>query len=284
MATTVDGDPETPIIELRNISKYFGNVIALENVSITVNAGTVTCLLGDNGAGKSTLIKIMSGVFRPDSGEILVDGAPVHFRFAHDARERGIATVFQDLAVMPLMSVARNFFLGSEITTERGWGPIRSYDRKSADRIARTELLKMGIDLRDPSQLAGTLSGGERQSLAIARAIYFGARVVILDEPTSALGIKEAGVVLRYIVQARARGLGIVLITHNPSHAYPVGDRFTILDRGHSLGTYAKADLQPLRLLELMSGGAELEELTHELQDLAFSLDTSTERPAQKTS
>jgi simple sugar transport system ATP-binding protein len=272
MDEAMDGDGRTPIIELRRVSKYFGSVVALEDVSVGVHPGEVVCLLGDNGAGKSTLIKIMSGVFPPDAGQLFVDGREVHFRFAHDARQRGIATVFQDLAVMPLMSVSRNFFLGSELTTGWGWGPSRLFDRKAADRIARAELLKMGIDLRDTSQLAGTLSGGERQSLAIARAIYFGARVVILDEPTSALGIKEAAVVLRYIVLARARGLGVVLITHNPSHAYPVGDRFTILDRGHSLGTFAKADLQPLRLLGLMSGGAELEELTHELHQLAESL------------
>jgi simple sugar transport system ATP-binding protein len=272
----LERDGGTPIIELQGVSKYFGSVVALEDVSVAVNAGEVVCLLGDNGAGKSTLIKIMSGVFPPDAGQMLVDGEPVHFRFAHDARERGIATVFQDLAVMPLMSVTRNFFLGSELITGWGWGPLRRFDRKAADEIARSELLKMGIDLRDTSQLAGTLSGGERQSLAIARAIYFGARVVILDEPTSALGIKEAGIVLRYIVMAKARGLGVVLITHNPSHAYPVGDRFTILDRGHSLGTYDKAELQPVRLLGLMSGGAELEELTHELHALAQSLETSS--------
>jgi len=272
MEAPVEIDGRTPIIEVRHVSKYFGTVVALEDVSVSVHPGEVVCLLGDNGAGKSTLIKVMSGVFPPDAGQLFVDGVEVHFRFAHDARQRGIATVYQDLAVMPLMSVSRNFFLGSEITTGWGWGPLRQFDRKAADRIARTELLKMGIDLRDTSQLAGTLSGGERQSLAIARAIYFGARVVILDEPTSALGIKEAAVVLRYIVQAKARGLGVVLITHNPSHAYPVGDRFTILDRGHSLGTYAKNDLQPVRLLGMMSGGAELEELTHELQQLARSL------------
>ncbi|MBV9173110.1 MAG: sugar ABC transporter ATP-binding protein [Chloroflexi bacterium] len=276
----LDRDRRTPVIELRGISKYFGTVVALEDVSVSVHAGEVVCLLGDNGAGKSTLIKIMSGVFPPDAGQVLVDGEEVHFRFAHDARERGIATVFQDLAVMPLMSVTRNFFLGSELTTGFGWGPLRRFDRKAADKVAHSELLKMGIDLRDTSQLAGTLSGGERQSLAIARAIYFGARVVILDEPTSALGIKEASIVLRYIVMAKTRGLAVVLITHNPSHAYPVGDRFTILDRGHSLGTYAKSTLEPVRLLGLMSGGAELEELTHELHDLAKSMQTSTSRPA----
>jgi simple sugar transport system ATP-binding protein len=276
--TSLQRDGQTPIIELRGVSKYFGSVVALEDVSVSVNPGEVVCLLGDNGAGKSTVIKIMSGVFPPDAGQMFVDGEAVHFRFAHDARERGIATVFQDLAVMPLMSVTRNFFLGSELITGWGWGPLRRFDRKAADEIARSELLKMGIDLRDTSQLAGTLSGGERQSLAIARAIYFGARVVILDEPTSALGIKEAGIVLRYIVLAKARGLGVVLITHNPSHAYPVGDRFTILDRGHSLGTYDKAELQPVRLLGLMSGGAELEELTHELHALAQSLEASSPR------
>ncbi len=271
----------TPILEARNVSKYFGSVVALEDVSISVHAGEVVCLLGDNGAGKSTLIKILSGVFPPDRGQVFVDGEAVHFRFAHDARERGIATVYQDLAVLPLMSVSRNFFLGSEPT--KGWGPLRQFDRRLADRIAHEELLKMGIDLRDTSQLAGTLSGGERQSLAIARAIYFGARVIILDEPTSALGVKEAAIVLRYIVQARARGVGLILITHNPNHAYPVGDRFTVLDRGRSLGTFTKAELRPERLLGLMGGGAELEKLTQELEALKQSVGSAAPSPADSS-
>jgi len=250
----------TSLLETRKVGKIFGSVIALRDVSMRVNAGEVTCVLGDNGAGKSTLIKILSGVHRPDSGEYLVDGEPVAFSGPRDALDRGIATVYQDLAMIPLMSVWRNFFLGSEPVTK-----FRKFDVAMAKRVAREELRRMGIDIRDVDQPVGTLSGGERQSVAIARAVYFGARVLILDEPTSALGVKQAGVVLRYIARARNRGLGVVFITHNPHHAYPIGDRFLVLNRGASLGEYTKSDISKEELTSLMAGGAELEELAHEL-------------------
>ena len=253
-----------PLIEARALTKYFGSVVALRDVSLAVRAGEVLCLLGDNGAGKSTLIKILSGVHPPDSGEILLDGAPVTFGSPRDALQRGIATVYQDLAMIPLMSISRNFFLGAEPVS--GIGPLKTLDIRQADRVTRTALKKMGIDLRDTSQPVGTLSGGERQSVAIARAIHFGAKVVILDEPTSALGVKEAAVVLRFIGQAREQGIGVVLITHNINHAFPIGDRFTILDRGTCTGTFDKADLTPTQLLEHMGGGAELAEIEHELE------------------
>ena len=188
----------TPLIEARGLSKYFGNVIAIEDISLSVRAGEVVCLLGDNGAGKSTLIKTLSGVHPPDSGQILLDGKEVRLQSPRDALHRGVATVYQDLAMCSLMSVSRNFFLGNEPT--RGWGPFKRYDAATADRITLEEMHRMGIDLRDTTQTVGTLSGGERQSVAIARAVHFGAKVVILDEPTSALGVKEAAVVLRYIV------------------------------------------------------------------------------------
>jgi simple sugar transport system ATP-binding protein len=262
------------LIEARNLTKYFGSVVALHDVSLHVRRGEVLCLLGDNGAGKSTLIKILSGVHPPDAGQLLVEGHEVRLDSPRDALRHGIATVYQDLAMIPLMSISRNFFLGSEPTS--GWGPFRTIDLKGADRVTRDALREMGIDLRDTSQPVGTLSGGERQSVAIARAIHFGAKVVILDEPTSALGVKEAAVVLRFIVQARDQGVGVILITHNVNHAYPVGDRFSILDRGRLKGTYAKADLSPADLLEHMGGGAELEELRRELEDVT---DGKTEPP-----
>ncbi len=258
--TTGNGAP--PLIEARDLTKYFGSVVALHGVSLAVRAGEVLCLLGDNGAGKSTLIKTLSGVFPPDAGQIYVEGEPVTFSSPRDALRRGIATVYQDLAMIPLMSISRNFFLGAEPVS----GPLHMLDIKHADRVTREALSGMGIDLRDPSQPVGTLSGGERQSVAIARAIHFGAKVVILDEPTSALGVKEAAVVLRFIAQARNQGIGVILITHNINHAYPVGDRFTILDRGTSRGTFDKASLTPAELLEHMGGGAELSEIEHELE------------------
>lgn len=253
----------TPLLEVRGVTKYFGGVIALKDVSMSVRAGEVTCVLGDNGAGKSTLIKILSGVFPPDEGQYLADGEPVTLASPREALDRGIATVYQDLAMIPLMSVWRNFFLGSEPTV--GWGPFRRFDVAKARRTTRDELAAMGIDIRDVDQPVGTLSGGERQSVAIARAIHFGARVLILDEPTSALGVKQAGVVLRYIIKARDRGVGVVFITHSPHHAFPVGDRFLVLNRGRSLGEWTKADITLAELATLMAGGAELEQLTHEL-------------------
>src|SRR5207302_446635 len=170
------------------------------------------------------------------------------------------ATVYQDLAVVPLMPVWRNFFLGNEV--RKGLG----MDIGSMKKTCKQELLDMGIDLRDVDQPIGTLSGGERQCVAIARAVHFGAKVLILDEPTAALGVKQAGVVLKYIIQARERGLGVIFITHNPHHAYPVGDRFLLLKRGRSLGSYEKSEITRDELTGLMAGGAELEELSHELE------------------
>jgi simple sugar transport system ATP-binding protein len=260
-------DDRTPLVEVRHVSKYFGSVIALQDISMAVYPGEVMCLLGDNGAGKSTLIKILSGVYPPDEGEFLVEGRPVRFNSPREALARGIATVYQDLAMIPLMSISRNFFLGSEPTVQIG--PFRRYDVATADRITREELAKMGIMVRDTDQAVGTLSGGERQSVAIARAVYFGAKVLILDEPTAALGVKEAGVVLRYIAQARARDLGVIFITHNVHHAYPIGDRFTILNRGRSYGTFSKAEMSRDDLVRMMAGGEELEELGHELEEFA---------------
>ena len=254
-----------PLIEVDNISKYFGRVIALKEVSTQVQAGEVLCLLGDNGAGKSTLIKCLAGVHGPDEGAIRMEGEAVNFDSPRDALDHGIATVYQDLAMIPLMSIARNFFLGAEPTT--GWGPFRRFDMERAARITREELAKLGIDIRDTTQPVGTLSGGERQSVAIARAIYFGAKALILDEPTSALGVKEAGVVLRYMARARSQGVGIVFITHNVHHAYPIGDRFTILDRGQSYGTFLKEEISREEVLHMMAGGEDLEELTHELEE-----------------
>jgi simple sugar transport system ATP-binding protein len=273
MTATENPAPATkgaPLLEVRNVSKYFGNVVALKDISVGVVAGEVTCVLGDNGAGKSTFIKILSGVHAHDEGELLVEGQPTHFTSPRAAKERGIATVFQDLATVPLMSVWRNFFLGSEPT--KGSGPLRRIDVKQAQATMREEMRKMGIDVRDPDQPVGTLSGGERQAVSIARAVYFGAKVLILDEPTSALGVKQSGVVLRYVAQARDKGLGVIFITHNPHHAYPVGDRFVILNRGRLMGDWRKSEISRDELVRQMSGGAELDALEHELRR---DLDTS---------
>jgi simple sugar transport system ATP-binding protein len=256
-----------PLLEVRNVSKYYGNIIALRDITTYVNAGEVTCVLGDNGAGKSTFIKIIAGAHQQSEGQLLIEGEEVMFESPRDALARGIATVYQDLAVVPLMSVWRNFFLGSEPV--RRLGPLKWIDKPTAARVAREELAKMGIDIRDVEQSVGTLSGGERQSVAIARAAYFGAKVLILDEPTSALGVKQSGVVLKYVIEARNRGLGVIFITHNPNHAFPVGDRFLILNRGQSMGDFRKGEVNRDELIRLMAGGAELEQLTRELERAA---------------
>src|SRR5947209_3379829 len=258
---TVNG---APLIEMTDEGKLYGNIRALQGISLKVGAGEVTCVLGDNGAGKSSLIKIMSGVHQHDEGSYKVEGHEVRFGSPREALNRGIATVYQDLAVVPLMSVWRNFFLGSE--AEKGNGPTTQLDIEGMKRTAKSELLDMGIDLRDVEQPIGTLSGGERQSVAIARAVHFGAKVLILDEPTSALGVKQAGVVLKYVVQARDRGLGVIFITHNPHHAYPVGDHFIVLNRGRMIADRPKSQMTRDELTSLMAGGAELEALSHELE------------------
>jgi simple sugar transport system ATP-binding protein len=246
----------SPAIEARAISKRFGQVEALHDVTLTAPTGAVTCLLGDNGAGKSTLIKVLSGVFRPDSGDLLVQGSRVSFASPRHALDAGVSTVFQDLATIPLMSIVRNFFLGRE--------PLRSthlVDWDAAERTTRAALGEMGITLRDGSQPVGTLSGGERQSLAIARALHFGASVLILDEPTSALGVREAANALRHVETARDRGIAVILITHNVTHAYAVGDNFVVLDHGTVTAERSRAEVTSAELQELMSGSQELQAL-----------------------
>jgi simple sugar transport system ATP-binding protein len=248
-----------PIIHMDGIKKHFGNVIALNGVTFDVRPGECHCLLGDNGAGKSTFIKTMSGVFKPTEGSITFEGKPLSFSSPRDAMEAGIATVFQDLAMIPLMSVARNFFMGREPT--RGRGLFTRFDTQRANQVTVEEMHKMGINLRGPDQAVGTLSGGERQTVAIARAVYFGAKVLILDEPTSALGVRQTANVLATIDRVRAHGVGVVFISHNVRHAMAVGDRFTVLNRGKTLGTAARGEIKADELQELMAGGQELAEL-----------------------
>ncbi|MEU2908428.1 ATP-binding cassette domain-containing protein [Streptomyces massasporeus] len=256
-------EDERPVIELKAAGKSYGNIRALHGVSLEVHPGKVTCVLGDNGAGKSTLIKIISGLHQHTEGEFLVDGEPVRFSTPREALDKGIATVYQDLAVVPLMPVWRNFFLGSELT--KGPWPVRRLDIETMKKTADEELRNMGIVLDDLEQPIGTLSGGQRQCVAIARAVYFGARVLILDEPTAALGVKQSGVVLKYIAAAREKGLGVIFITHNPHHAYMVGDHFSVLRLGTMELSASRSDVSLEELTNHMAGGAELASLKHEL-------------------
>ncbi|MFI0778307.1 ATP-binding cassette domain-containing protein [Streptomyces sp. NPDC021212] len=257
-----EAGPE-PVVQLKGVGKLYGSVRALENIDLDVRPGQVTCVLGDNGAGKSTLIKIISGLHQHDEGEYVVDGKPVRLNNPREALNLGIATVYQDLATVPLMPVWRNFFLGSELT--RGPWPVRRLDIERMKETTQAELSAMGIHLDNLEQPIGTLSGGQRQSVAIARAVYFGARVLILDEPTAALGVKQSGVVLKYIAAARERGLGVIFITHNPHHAYMVGDHFSVLRLGALELNAARDDVSLEELTNHMAGGTELAALKHEL-------------------
>ncbi|WP_111431762.1 sugar ABC transporter ATP-binding protein [Rhodobacteraceae bacterium DSL-40] len=254
-----DATDAKPIVEMRDIEKHFGNIIALAGVSFDVRAGECHCLLGDNGAGKSTFIKTMSGVHKPTRGEIYFEGRHMNFDSPRDAMEAGIATVFQDLAMIPLMSVSRNFFMGREPT--KGVGPFKRLDIAKANADTVEAMRQMGINLRGPDQAVGTLSGGERQTVAIARAVYFGAKVLILDEPTSALGVRQTSNVLATIDRVRKQGVGVVFISHNVRHALAVGDRFTVLNRGRTLGTAKRGEIRAEELQDMMAGGQELAQL-----------------------
>ncbi|WP_406155558.1 ATP-binding cassette domain-containing protein [Streptomyces sp. NBC_00882] len=266
LTSSTEARDDTPVVELRATGKSYGNIRALHGVTLKVNPSQVTCVLGDNGAGKSTLIKIISGLHQHTEGEFLVDNTPVRFSTPREALDKGIATVYQDLAVVPLMPVWRNFFLGSEMT--KGPWPIRRLDIEQMKKTADHELREMGIVLDDLEQPIGTLSGGQRQCVAIARAVYFGARVLILDEPTAALGVKQSGVVLKYVAAARDRGLGVIFITHNPHHAYMVGDHFSVLRLGTMELSASRDQITLEELTNHMAGGAELAALKHELSQV----------------
>lgn len=255
----------TPILELRGINKSFGPIDVLHDINIQVRAGEVLCLLGDNGAGKSTLIKIMSGVYWPSSGDILMDGESVRFETPRAASNRGIATVHQFGGTFPLMSIGRSFFVGAEPT--KGWGPFKLYDRKKANEIAVKAVRDFGITrIDDGDRLVGGLSGGERQSLAIARAVHFGARVLILDEPTAALGVKQATHVLRIVNEAKRRGLAVIFITHQVMHAMAVGDHFAVLIRGAVAADFRKGEKTREEITDLMAGGETMADLEAEIE------------------
>jgi simple sugar transport system ATP-binding protein len=243
-------------MELRSVSKHFGAVVALSSVSMAIDPCEVTCVLGDNGAGKSTLIKLMAGVHRPSGGEVRMDGSKVEFESPRAAQARGIATVHQDVGMFPLMDVARNFFVGRE--PQKGRGLLRRLDRKRAGEIAVEQLQALGIrSVTSGEQSAGTLSGGERQALAIARALYFGARLLIMDEPTSALGAREADTVLRLMAQVKANGVAIVFVTHNADHALAVGDKFVVLIHGAIASRFGRGDRSREAVMSLMTGAEE---------------------------
>ena len=260
------------VLALKGVNKSFGPIDVLHDITLNVRAGEVLCLLGDNGAGKSTLIKIMSGVHQPTSGVIEMDGAPTRFENPRAASERGIATVHQFGGTFPLMSIGRSFFVGVEPT--KGWGPFKIYDRKRANEIAVKAVQDFGITrIDDGDRLVGGLSGGERQSLAIARAVHFGARVLILDEPTAALGVKQAAHVLRIVNEAKRRGLAVVFITHQVMHAMAVGDHFAVLIRGAIAADFKKGAKSREEITDLMAGGETMAGLEAQIDTYMASHD-----------
>ncbi len=254
-----------PVLKLSGINKSFGPIDVLHDITLDVNAGEVLCLLGDNGAGKSTLIRILSGVHKPTSGVVEMSGKAVAFGSPRDASDAGIATVHQFGGTFPLMSIGRSFFVGEEPT--KGWGPFKRFDRKTANSIAVKAVRDLGITrIDDGDRLVGGLSGGERQALAIARAVHFGASVLILDEPTAALGVKEAAHVMRIVLQARQKGIAVIFITHNVVHALTVGDHFAVLIKGAKAADFRKGQKSREEITDLMAGGEQMAELEAEIE------------------
>ena len=257
-------DTKKPLIEIKDLVKKFGNFTALNGVSLNVFPGEVHALLGDNGAGKSTLIKVLAGVHPATSGSIIIDGKEGKFSTPRQATDAGIGTVYQDLALNALTSVTRNFFLGREI--KKGPGPFGLMQMDEMNTITIAEMAKIGINISNPNQPVGTMSGGQRQTLAIARAIYFGAKILILDEPTSALGQKQQMEVLKTIKKVQELGnIAIILITHNEIHAQLIADRYTFLSLGEVIGSGLSEELGGDDIKRLMAGGAKLGDLESEL-------------------
>jgi simple sugar transport system ATP-binding protein len=255
MSSIAHGDNDTPVVRMEGIVKRFGTIVALDKVDFTVKQQEVMGLLGDNGAGKSTLIKVLTGVHTPTSGKIYIDGQQVQIPSPREARALGIETCYQDLALVPLMSITRNFFLGRERT--HGLGPVRWLDMRSMDEESREALKDIGIHIRSPREKVGKLSGGERQSIAIGRARHFGAKLLILDEPTSALSVGETHKVLTYTLNAKEQGLSVIFITHNVGHVYQVADRFTVIRRGQLVGTYTRDEVTEKDIADLITGERE---------------------------
>ena len=248
-----------PILQARGLTKRFGRVTALDQADFDLYPGEILAVIGDNGAGKSTLIKAITGAIAPDHGEILMDGKPIHFRSPMDARRAGIETVYQNLALSPALSIVDNLFLGREIKAKGPIGALfRKLDKASMQKIAREKLSELGLlTIQNINQPVETLSGGQRQGVAVARAAAFGSKVVIMDEPTAALGVKESRRVLELILDVKRRGLPIVLISHNMPHVFEVADRIHIHRLGRRLTVIDPKKYTMSEAVALMTGALE---------------------------
>ena len=249
-----------PVLQARNIVKRFGTVTALEGVDFELYPNEILALVGDNGAGKSTLVKILSGAYQPDAGELLMNGRHVEFKNPMDARRQGIETVYQDLALAPALDIASNLFLGRE---ERVAGPVgmifRTLDKARMRREAAEHMASLKIGLRSMRQPVETLSGGQRQGVAVARAVSWGRRVVIMDEPTAALGVKESGMVLELIRAVKARGVPVILISHNLPHVFEVADRIQVMRLGKRAGIARPREQTMDDVVAMMTGATRAE-------------------------
>jgi simple sugar transport system ATP-binding protein len=250
-------DKNMPLVKMINIAKRFGSFNALNNVDFDVNKKEIVGLLGDNGAGKSTLIKVLVGLIQQEQGEIFFEGEKIKYNSPRQSREKGIEVAYQGLALVPLMSIVRNFFLGREIT--KGVGPFKFLDLKKMKEITAKRINEIGIKgIKDVDSKVISLSGGESQSICIGRAVHFGAKLLILDEPTAALSINETNKVLDYVVMAKEMGLSVIFITHNVHHVYQVADRFVVLEEGSVIGNIEKKDTNAEEIINLISKGKEL--------------------------
>jgi len=248
-----------PILTARNLVKHYGRVVALDNANFDLFPGEVLGVIGDNGAGKSTMIKAISGAVVPDAGEIRLEGQPIHFTSPMQARDAGIETVYQNLALSPALSIADNMFMGRELRKPGFMGKVlRRLDRKEMEKVARDKLSELGLlTIQNINQAVETLSGGQRQGVAVARAAAFGSKVIILDEPTAALGVKESRRVLELIKDVRSRGLPIVLISHNMPHVFEVADRIHIHRLGRRVAVIRPAEFSMSDAVAIMTGAME---------------------------
>ena len=251
-----------PLLEVRHASKMFGQVRALNNVSFSVNKAEIVGLVGDNGAGKSTIISTLMGVYPPDEGEIFFDGKRVRFSSPREAREAGIEPVYQQASLVDLMSLWRNFFLGREIT--RRIGPFRYLDKKAMKEASIAITRDIGVGLRTPDANVSFLSGGERQSICIGRSMYFDAKLLLLDEPTTALSVKETRRVLNFAAESRERGISVIIVDHNIHHIYPVVDRFVVLDRGSKVAELVREEVTAEDVIQVITAGRDVSSPTSE--------------------